>query len=162
MRGLVAGKFAPFHHGHHHLIATAAARCTSLVVLCYAVPDFAAMPSARRAGWIARAFPAARVLVPDGAPPDSAPDAAHRAFLKDWLAAHGIEVDAVFSSESYGPAFAAALGAAHVAVDPDRRRHPVSGSALRADPALWPAWVDAQVLADLRAAPLPLSLRAYS
>lgn len=158
-RGLVVGKFAPFHHGHRHLIATAAAGCTDLVVLCYAVPDFAAMPSDLRAGWITRAFPRLRVLIPRNAPPDAAPDAAHRAFLAGWLKARGIGVDTVFSSESYGPAFAAVLGATHVAVDPDRSRHPISGSALRANPALWPLWVDAVVLADLMAAPVPLDRR---
>jgi hypothetical protein len=44
-------------------------------------------------------------------------------------------VDLVFSSESYGEPFADALGARHVAVDPARRRFPVSGTAVRADPA---------------------------
>ncbi len=42
-------------------------------------------------------------------------------------------MDAVFSSEAYGDGLAAALGAMHVCVDPDRTRHPVSGTAIRAD-----------------------------
>jgi NadR type nicotinamide-nucleotide adenylyltransferase len=40
----------------------------------------------------------------------------------------------VFSSEEYGPTYAAFMGARHVAVDPDRRRYPISGTAVRADP----------------------------
>jgi NadR type nicotinamide-nucleotide adenylyltransferase len=46
----------------------------------------------------------------------------------------GRSPDVVFTSEDYGPRYAAAMGARHVAVDPDRRRYPVSGTKVRADP----------------------------
>jgi NadR type nicotinamide-nucleotide adenylyltransferase len=48
----------------------------------------------------------------------------------------------VFTSESYGPAYARHLGARHVTVDPDRTRYPISGTAVRADP-----WAAADFLA---------------
>jgi NadR type nicotinamide-nucleotide adenylyltransferase len=40
----------------------------------------------------------------------------------------------VFTSESYGDAYARYLGCEHVSVDPDRRHIPCSGTAVRADP----------------------------
>ena len=55
-----------------------------------------------------------------------------------WAAA-AIEIvgrapDVVFSSESYGPVWAALMGAAHVSVDPARTRVPISATAIRNDP----------------------------
>jgi HTH-type transcriptional repressor of NAD biosynthesis genes len=40
----------------------------------------------------------------------------------------------VFTSEAYGDELARRLGARHVAMDPPRAAHPVSGTAVRADP----------------------------
>jgi HTH-type transcriptional regulator, transcriptional repressor of NAD biosynthesis genes len=42
--------------------------------------------------------------------------------------------DLVFSSEEYGERYAGFMGARHVSVDPRRRRFPISGTAVRADP----------------------------
>jgi HTH-type transcriptional regulator, transcriptional repressor of NAD biosynthesis genes len=84
-------------------------------------------------------------------PPNDAPDDEQRDFVA-WFCLHvrGAPVDAVFTSELYGEGFAArltrrfretgALGrdVAHVMVDFERRRFPVSGSAIRAD--LWRHW----------------------
>jgi cytidyltransferase-like protein len=61
---LIAGKFAPFHKGHQHLLETALAESERLTVLAYANPYFPAMPSRRRAGWIRALYPRAQVLVP--------------------------------------------------------------------------------------------------
>lgn len=44
-------------------------------------------------------------------------------------------VDAVFTSESYGGELARRFGAESVLVDPGRTLFPVSGTAVRADPA---------------------------
>ncbi|MFC4020171.1 AAA family ATPase [Micromonospora sp. GCM10011542] len=63
-------------------------------------------------------------------------------------------VDAVFSSEAYGAELARRFDAVPVSVDPDRRTVPVSGTAVRADPAgHWPflsppvrAWFVRQVV----------------
>ncbi|RYF70936.1 MAG: hypothetical protein EOO39_14835, partial [Cytophagaceae bacterium] len=51
--------------------------------------------------------------------------------MRQWLARHGYAIDVVFSSEAYGPGFAAHLGAAHVLVDAERRQVPVSGTDLK-------------------------------
>lgn len=138
---LVVGKFAPLHKGHQHLIECARSEAAQVTVLCYAVPDFTRMPSALRASWIQALYPGVQVLVPDGAPPDSAPGPGHWAFLRDWLARAGVPADVVFSSEHYGPPFAAALGVAHRMVDQARVLQSISGSALRQDVHGLRAWL---------------------
>jgi HTH-type transcriptional repressor of NAD biosynthesis genes len=138
---LVAGKFAPLHQGHQHLIECARREAARVTVLCYATPDFTAMPSALRAQWIESLYPEVQVLVPHGAPEDSAPGPAHWAFLRQWLAQEGVVPDAVFSSEDYGPPFAAALGVAHRMVDRARVLVPVCASAIREDVHGQRAWL---------------------
>lgn len=115
------------------MIECARSESARVTVLCYAIPDFTAMPSALRAKWIASLYPDVQVLVPEGAPPDSADGPVHWHFLRQWLAQARVHADVVFSSEQYGPPFAAALGAAHRMVDQARVRIPVSATAIRAD-----------------------------
>lgn len=132
--GLVVGKFAPLHRGHEHVIQTALAACETVSLWTYANPEFPDMPVAVRQQWLRTLFPTATVLpAPVDPPPDSAPDAVHQRFVAETLAAWGVEVDAVFTSEAYGDGLAAALGAVHVPVDPERTRHPISGTLLRTD-----------------------------
>lgn len=129
--GLVVGKFAPLHRGHRRLIEAARAACERVAVLVWSSPDFPAMPTPVRAGWVETLYPDVTVRAFDAAdaPPNDAPAAVHHAFVRAHLP---FPVDAVFTAEEYGPAFAAALGAEHVALD--RRRDPISGTAVRADP----------------------------
>ncbi|MEV0408969.1 AAA family ATPase [Actinoallomurus sp. NPDC050550] len=58
-------------------------------------------------------------------------------------------VDAVFSSEEYGPELARRFDAAHVPVDPPRGRFPVSGTAVRSDPVACWQWLSPAVRAYL-------------
>ena len=130
--GLVVGSFAPLHPGHQLVIETARATCDRVTVMTWANPDVATMPTSVRAGWVRRLYPDVEVIGIDAAecPPDDAPDAVQRAFTASRLP-H--PVDAVFTSETYGEALAAHLGAAHVAVDPAREQVPLSGTQIRAD-----------------------------
>jgi cytidyltransferase-like protein len=146
---LIVGKFAPMHKGHQFLIETALEHADHVTVLVYSVPDFPAMPAPRRAQWVRTLYSTCRVLVPEGAPPDAAPDQDHRSFLKTWLARNRIAPDAVLTSEAYGPPLAEALGIAHVMVDSARANVPVSATRLRQDPALLQEFVDPIVVADL-------------
>jgi NadR type nicotinamide-nucleotide adenylyltransferase len=137
-RGLVVGKFAPLHLGHEFLLRAAAEGCDHLTVLVYSEPDFAQMPSAVRAGWVRNVVPHAEVLVPVGPPPNEAPGEQHRQFVRDFLAARGIEVDVVYTSEAYGEPLARALSTSghqveHRSVDPGRTTVPVSGTQVRSD-----------------------------
>ena len=154
--GLVVGKFCPLHMGHELVIGTAAAQCEAVVVISYTKPEFAGAEPHRRERWLRARFPAATVLVLDDArlaqhclarglaprtlPDNAATDDVHRQFVA-WLctALLGHTVDAVFTSEAYGPGFAQALATSfghpvqHVSVDPARRAVTASGTAVRRD-----------------------------
>ena len=131
-RGLVVGKFLPLHRGHQLVIDAARAACEHVTVMTWANPEPSDMPAATRAGWLTALYPDVEVIAfePDEVPPDDAPDSVQRAFTRDHLPA---PVDAVFTSERYGPGLADVLGCTHVAVDPERARVPTSGTAIRAD-----------------------------
>ncbi len=133
MRGLVVGKFAPLHAGHQWLLETALKECEAVTVLVYSHPDFPAMPSEVRANWLRALYPRLEVFVPDDPPSNDASDLEQREFVKGWLLAREIAVDAVFTSEGYGAGFAAHLGVTHRLVDLERGRFPVSGTQIRAD-----------------------------
>ncbi|WP_329032528.1 AAA family ATPase [Streptomyces sp. NBC_01725] len=133
--GLVLGKFYPPHTGHHHLVRTARERCERLTVLVCAA-SVESVPLADRVAWMREVHPDVRVV---GAVDDTRMDLhdpaiwdAHMAVFRDAVPE---PVDAVFTSESYGDELARRFGAESVVVDPDRTLHPVSGTAVRKDPA---------------------------
>jgi NadR type nicotinamide-nucleotide adenylyltransferase len=145
---LVLGKFYPPHAGHHHLIRAAASRSarTTVVALASRVES---IPIEDRVAWLAEEHagdPGVVVLGDrDDHPVDFDDDAVwegHVAIVRAVLGRRaildgdpgGAAVDAVFSSEPYGEELARRLGAVHVPVDPGRGTHPVSGTAVRADP----------------------------
>lgn len=142
---VVVGKFLPPHHGHRLVIDTAAAEADRVVVVVCERPDDA-VPAVVRASMLREIHPTATVLVtPDDVPDDDPAERAHE-ISRAWAervtalcrAELGVVPDVVCSSEEYGPRFAGYLGARHVAVDPERHRVPVSGTAVRADPrAAW-------------------------
>lgn len=128
-RGVVIGKFLPFHKGHRHLVETACARCARVdVIVCERSDD--PIPGPVRKGWIKTLCPAASVRVIEDRydPQDSAVWAEN---TLRWL---GGRPDFVFTSEAYGIQYAALMGAAHVSVDPARQRIPCSGTMIRANP----------------------------
>lgn len=139
--GLVVGSFAPLHRGHQLVIETAIAACDRVTVMTWSNPEPVGMPTAVRADWIRALYPGVDVIGIDAAlcPPDSAPDEVQQAFTLEQLPR---PVDAVFTSEPYGGALAATLGAEHVAVDPGRRRVPISGTRIRADIHAHREWLD--------------------
>jgi len=138
--GLVLGKFYPPHRGHHFLVRQAAAGCERTTVLVMA-SSWESIGLAERVAWMREVHaedPGVTVLgVPDDAPVDYGDHAvwdAHVALVEETLTVHGRgPVDAVYSSEPYGEELARRLGARAVTVDPERLRHPVSGTACRAD-----------------------------
>jgi HTH-type transcriptional repressor of NAD biosynthesis genes len=173
--GLVLGKFWPPHRGHQLLLETAAAQVSELVVLVYANPDghgpdAANMPATTRAQWLRELYRGDNLAAGphigstplrifalsaevDGVPPDAADDATQREFVRQWLARQGITVAVVFSSEAYGPGFAAHLGVAHVTVDVNRVRVPVSGTLVRDQPAAFARYLHPLVAAQLGVVP---------
>ncbi|MGC4075006.1 MAG: AAA family ATPase [Nibricoccus sp.] len=142
--GLVVGKFAPLHLGHELVIRAALARCDRVVILSYSQPEFPGCEPSRRAAWLAARFPETTRIVlsadTEKIPDNSASDDTHRAFTADIIRRHtGLRIDAVFTSENYGPGFADDLArrqsapVTHVSVDSARELVPISGTALRRD-----------------------------
>lgn len=136
---LVIGKFYPPHAGHRHLIEKAAAGADHVYVLVQG-SRFETLTAAQRADWLREEFDGANVtIVPvrDDCPEDYASDEIWTAQLENmrWaLKAQGVEnIDAVYTSESYGERLAQAFGAVHVPVDPARATHHVSGTMCRED-----------------------------
>ena len=127
--GLVVGKFYPPHRGHKRLIDAARARCDRLVVIL-AHHRSQTIPGELRLAWLREIHPDCDVrLVPDELDDDSQQWA-------DWTVAYlGRAPDVVFSSEDYGPVYARLMGARHEMVDRARAIVPISGTAVRADPA---------------------------
>ncbi len=134
-RGLVLGKFAPFHRGHQTLVEQSLAETDETVVLIYDSPEVTRVPLARRAGWIRSLYPAARVVEGHGAPAASGHDPAIMRMQEEYIRRMMPgPVTHFFSSEWYGAHVAAALGAKDRRVDPDRGRVAISGTVLRSAP----------------------------
>src|SRR5690242_304352 len=127
-RGLVLGKFLPYHAGHAHLIRTARAAVDELTVLvCSIAREPIDGPVRHR--WVATAHPDCRVLHVDEEVPQAPEE--HPDFWPIWtdlICRYAGEVDAVFTSEEYGDELARRLGARHVCVDRERTLYPVSGT----------------------------------
>ncbi len=138
--GLVIGKFYPPHQGHHLLIRTAAAACRRVSVVAMA-SRVESIPLEDRVAWIAAAHRDDAHVQVTGVMDEHRVDyasadawAAHVALMRDGLAQLAAPpVTAVFTSEAYGPELARRFAAAHVAVDPERRRVPISARAIRRD-----------------------------
>ena len=150
--GLIVGKFAPLHRGHQLLVDTALSQCRRVTVMVWSRPDFLEMPQAVRAAWISTIYPQVDVHAPTDPPLDAAEDAIQRIYVRNYLAKAGITVDAVFTSEDYGDGFAAVLGVPHRSVDRLRQIMPVTGSAIRRDPAAHAAFLHPVVLEAIRIA----------
>jgi len=171
-KGLVVGKFWPLHRGHQLLIDRALALCDEVFVVSYAKPEHERCSPEMRDRWLAMLYPSVtRLVVDDRAlaqlcrvktvpprqvPGNDASDATHRDFV-GWLCEQVLEtkVDAVFTSESYGDGFAAALEARfgasvrHECVDQPRIAVPISGTQIRSGLFRHRAFVDPRVYADL-------------
>jgi HTH-type transcriptional regulator, transcriptional repressor of NAD biosynthesis genes len=166
--GLIVGKFSPLHRGHEFLIESALRSCEHLVLLTYSNPELPGCSAERREQWLAQLYPQTTRLVVShewlahryggelSMPRNDAADDEHRAFVQRLLREElRLAVDAVFTSESYGPGFAEHLqrGAPagrtvkHVLVDAGRVQVPVSASFVRADVHARRDWLSPAVYA---------------
>lgn len=136
------GKFLPYHRGHAYLISRATDDCDQVdVLICERGED--SIPGELRRAWVSRFHPTAEVhLVDQDAAGLADDDTAGWARLTAELVG---APDAVFTSEAYGDAYAAALGCVHVSVDPERTVVPVSGTAIRRDPAAYRQFLEPEV-----------------
>ncbi len=126
--GFTVGKFYPPHRGHKHLIDSARRQVDRLVVML-AHHESQKIPGELRREWLQEIHPDCEIhLVPDELADDS------EQWARFTIAHLGRSPDVVFSSEDYGPLFAAHMNCRHVMVDRQRSRVPVSGTAVRSDP----------------------------
>ncbi|AUG80550.1 transcriptional regulator [Kitasatospora sp. MMS16-BH015] len=142
--GLVIGKFYPPHAGHHFLIRAAADACERVTVVAMAA-SHESIPLAARVSWLREYWADEPQVAVAGVVDDLPVDYesaevwdGHVALMREGVAAAapaGPAVDAVFASEPYGTELARRFGATPVLLDPGRGTFPVSGTAVRADPA---------------------------
>ena len=132
--GVVIGKFLPPHHGHKHLIDTATAAVDHLdVIVC--ARDNQPIDGETRVAWLREIHPNATVHLTLDDIADDEGDRTSEAWATRTRQLLGRVPNVVFTSEEYGPRYARYLGANHVSVNPSRTIVPVSGTAVRADPA---------------------------
>lgn len=135
-RGFLLGKFLPPHAGHVFLGQTAAGLCDELTVLVCSL-DREPIDGRLRHGWMKALLPRARVLHYAQDVPQE--PAEHPDFWAIWRhicrAAHPEPIDYVFGSEPYVVRLAQELGARAMLIDPERLAFPVSGTAIRQNPA---------------------------
>lgn len=108
-RGLVVGRFAPYHLGHQQLLNLAQAESDEVVVIVLPVPGDVTMRSSLRAGWITEMNPGIRVLVPEDAPPDDRPEAERIQHIAGYVARIGLDVDIIFGADEESSHLAPAL-----------------------------------------------------
>ena len=149
--GLTLGKYAPLHRGHQHVIETALGEVDELVIVIYDCPEYTSIPIPVRAGWLRRLYPQARVVEAwDGSNVvGDTPEIKrmHEAYLLDLLKSE--RITHFYCSEFYGEHVSQAFQSVNRLVDPDRAKFPVSGTAIRANPAAYRDYLHPFVYRDL-------------
>lgn len=150
-RGLTLGKFAPLHKGHQLVIETALEEMDEVIVLIYDCPKTTRIPLPVRSAWIRRLHPTVKVIEAWDGPTEvgDTPEIKrrHDEYLLRRLGSR--RITHFYSSEFYGDHVSAAFGAVNRIVDAERARLPVSGTAVRADPFAYRAYLDPTVYRDL-------------
>jgi HTH-type transcriptional repressor of NAD biosynthesis genes len=138
-KGLVFGKFYPFHKGHEAMIKFALTHCDYLIVLV-CCSDKEIIPSGKRTNWIrttfdkydnvdVRAFNYNENNLPNTS--ESSEDVS-----KIWSEIFKVEVPdcaVLITSEAYGYYVAEFMGIEHIEFDPKRSNVAVSATAIRTD-----------------------------
>ena len=144
---LILGKFLPPHRGHRYL-AEVAREHADEVIVCLLANSAEPIPVELRHAWLEAILPWAEVrsTVADHAIDydDAAVHDLWAATIRETIGRDTVDV-LVTSEPAYGDEIAVRLGARHVLADADRTRFPISGSAVRADPAANLDWLDEPV-----------------
>lgn len=132
-RGLVIGKFYPFHNGHKYLIETALEHSKTLtVIICQT--DRYKIPAEIRAGWLKKTFPKIDIKILNHGPEmDSNSTDISKSWADLTVRFLGYAPDAVFSSEPYGIPYAKFMDSKHYMVDLERKKIPISATEIRSD-----------------------------
>jgi HTH-type transcriptional regulator, transcriptional repressor of NAD biosynthesis genes len=134
-RGMVLGKFYPFHEGHKFLIKTAYEQCEELLIFLCTQPSESIDGRVRYEAMRKELTqPRLHVLWIDREMPQYPHEADD--FWEQWVTLvkeRAPDIDVIFTSEIYGDAFAKHLGIHHIQLPIDRRDVTVSGTAVRHD-----------------------------
>ena len=144
MRSIVIGKFYPPHSGHHYLIEYALERSDQVTVLVCDSPAYK-IPANDRRRWLQTVHPKADVQII----PDLDDDTNSKRWAAHTLEFLGYTPDVVFSSESYGPPYAAAMNTNHRMVDQRRIHVPINATRVRANVAAEWQYLHPAVRSDL-------------
>jgi len=126
--GVTVGKFYPPHRGHKRLIQFAQSRCDQLVVIVGSRPG--EDPAAdMRIKWLREIHPGVRFELVDDIYPED-PDI----WATVAIRVLGRAPDVAFTGESYGAAWARAMGCDFEMVDRTSDREGCTGTTVRADP----------------------------
>ena len=149
-RGLILGKFAPFHKGHQHLIETALSEVDELIVLIYQAKQTTDIPLETRARWIEILYPQVKVIRGVDGPELFGDSSEIKTIQEDYvLNTLGIRgITHFYSSEFYGEHMSKALGAINRVVDSSRTTFPISGTSIRTNPTIGRDWLDPIVYKD--------------
>ena len=126
--GVTVGKFNPPHLGHLFLIETAAELVHRLYVIVGDRSD-QTISASDRARWIETDAPTnvSVLITPDDLPAENG------SWAQRALAIMPEAPNVAFTSEPWGPQWAALMDCEHVAVDDSRARNPISGTQIRED-----------------------------
>jgi nicotinamide mononucleotide transporter PnuC len=125
-RGVIVGKFWPFHRGHQYLCEKALENCDELyIIICHRIYQ---QPSAAiRMDWIRKTIPSAYVMaIRDVYDPLDSHLWAD--LTKAWC---HFTPNIVFTSELYGEKWANYLGCSHMLIDLNRDQFHISGTKVR-------------------------------
>lgn len=129
--GVAVGSFNPPHAGHVDLVAAALEQTRQLHVLVRERAD-QSISGADRAAWLADAVDVQPGRLVVHITPDDLPDEPEP-WAERALAVLPTAPEVAFTDAADGLAWASAMGAAHVVVDPKPGAQPISAAALRGD-----------------------------
>lgn len=148
-KGMLIGKFLPFHRGHEALIDFALRHVEQLIIVVAAnQTDSIALDV--RVDWLKNAYPSNCVTVVPFAhqlPHDGKYSATDTALWCRALAMLCPDIDVFFSSERYGDILADYMGIEHILFSPQRIEVPVSGTVIRQNPHAYADYLSPQVRA---------------
>ncbi|AYV83899.1 MAG: hypothetical protein Hyperionvirus13_42 [Hyperionvirus sp.] len=135
-RGLIIGKFYPFHAGHEYLIGTALKHSEKvIIILCYRIID--QPPGPTRIEWLKRTYAQNSNIEILSYQYDESKESSVDSALwarQTLVCLNNVKPDVVYTSEDYGDTFASHLKCRHYLVDKERVKYPVHGRAIRANP----------------------------
>lgn len=150
-RGLTLGKFAPLHRGHQLVIETALVEMDEVIVIIYDAPEVTPIPLSVRANWIRELYSKVQVIEAWDGPTEVGDTPEIKRRHEDYVLNRlGLkDITHFYSSEFYGDHMSRALGAENRLVDTARRRVPVSGTEIRANPFRFRKFIHPRVYRDL-------------